>query len=77
MNPFVKFMQTPAGRVARIVAGVALLGAGLIVIGGTTGYAVAVVGLVPAAAGLFDRCLMAPFFGVPFSGARIRALNRE
>ena len=34
--------------------------------------AVAAVGVVPVAAGVFDFCLLAPLFGHPFSGGRIR-----
>ena len=74
MNPFVRFMQTPAGRVIRVVAGGALIGAGLISVGGVPGVVMAVVGVVPLAAGLFDICVFAPFFRIPFSGARIRAI---
>ena len=75
MNPFVRFMQTPAGRIGRIVAGVTLMGAGLIGVGGSGGYLMAILGTVPLAAGLFDICLMAPFFRMPFSGAKIRAMQ--
>jgi hypothetical protein len=34
---------------------------------------VAVVGLVPLVAGVFDFCVFAPLFGDPLSGAQIRA----
>jgi hypothetical protein len=75
MNPFVKFMQTPAGRVGRIVAGLALIGAGVLGVSGAQGYLLAILGLVPLGAGLFDICLLAPFFRIPFSGAKIRAMQ--
>lgn len=77
MNPFVRFMQTPAGRIGRIVAGVALIAAGLIGPGGSIGYFLAGLGVIPLAAGLLDVCLMAPFFRVPFSGVKIRAMDRH
>ncbi len=54
MNPFVKFMSSPAGRITRIVAGILLVGLGVLVIHGVGGIVVAVVGLVPLLAGLFD-----------------------
>ena len=76
MNPFVRFMQTPAGRIARIVAGVALIAGGFVGVGGVAGYAIAAVGLIPLGAGVFDMCLLAPFFKVPFSGAKIRELDK-
>ena len=73
MNPFVKFMASPAGRIVRIVAGIVLIALGLLVIHGVGGIIVAVVGLVPLVAGLFDFCVFAPLFGAPLSGPKIRA----
>lgn len=73
MNPFVKFMASPAGRIVRIVAGIVLIAWGLLSLGGTTGIIVAVVGAVPLFAGLIDVCLFAPLFGNPISGPKIRA----
>ena len=75
MNPFVSFMHTPAGRVGRIVSGLAMIGAGLIGVGGAAGYVTAALGVIPLAAGLFDICLLAPFFRIPFSGKKIRAMK--
>ena len=75
MNPFVRFMQTPAGRAVRVVGGVSLIAVGLLGVGGVTGYVMAAAGLVPLAAGLFDFCLFAPIFRIPFSGERIRAMK--
>lgn len=73
MNPFVKFMASTAGRLVRVVAGIALIIWGLMGLGGTTGIIVAVIGAVPLLAGLFDFCLFAPLFGAPMSGPKIRA----
>ena len=73
MNPFVNFMASTTGRIVRIVAGLALIGWGLLGLGGTSGLIVAIVGLVPLAAGLFDFCVFAPLFGNPLSGRKIRA----
>ena len=77
MNPFVRFMQTPAGRIVRVVGGGALIGAGLYGVGGVPGYVMAVLGVVPLAAGLFDFCVFAPVFRTPFRGAKIREMIRE
>jgi len=37
------------------------------------GIVLAVVGLVPLLAGVFDVCLFAPLFGAPLKGADVRA----
>jgi hypothetical protein len=57
------FMAGPAGRAIRVVAGIALIAVGLIT-GGSGGVVLAVVGLVPLAAGAFGFCLLGPLFGV-------------
>ncbi|MEZ4553320.1 MAG: DUF2892 domain-containing protein [Dehalococcoidia bacterium] len=72
MNPIFQFLASTAGRVTRAVAGLALIALGLGAIGGTTGIVVAVVGVVPLAAGVFDFCVFAPLFGRPFNGPRLR-----
>jgi hypothetical protein len=73
MNPFVSFMASPAGRIVRIVAGIALVVWGWFGLGGTTGIVIAIVGLIPLLAGVFDFCVFAPLFGAPLSGPQIRA----
>lgn len=70
---FVSFMAGAAGRVLRLVAGLALIVVGLLVVGGTPGSVVAAVGAIPLVAGLADVCLFAPLFGAPFAGRAIRA----
>jgi hypothetical protein len=73
MNPFVKFMASPAGRITRIVAGLVLAALGFLVLRGVGGIILGVVGLLPLVAGLFDFCVFAPLFGAPMSGPKIRA----
>ena len=73
MNPFVKFMASAAGRITRVVAGIILVALGLSVMHGVGGIILAIVGLVPLLAGLFDFCVFAPLFGAPMSGSKIRA----
>jgi hypothetical protein len=65
---FVGFMRGTAGRLLRIVAGLALIIVGLLVVKGTAGIVMAVVGIVPLAAGIFNFCLFGPLFGVSFFG---------
>lgn len=67
------FMASGVGRIARIVAGIALIAVGLLVVEGTAGIVLAVVGAVPLLAGLFDFCIFAPLFGAPLQGPRIRS----
>ncbi|MBJ7471387.1 MAG: DUF2892 domain-containing protein [Solirubrobacteraceae bacterium] len=61
-------MSSTAGRVLRIVAGIALIIAGLAAIQGTAGIIVAIVGLVPLLAGVFGVCFMAPLAGGSLRG---------
>lgn len=72
MSAFVNFMASNTGRIVRIVAGVALIAAGLLAVTGTAGIVLAVIGILPLAAGLFDFCVFAPLFGSPLSGKKIR-----
>jgi DUF2892 family protein len=62
---FVEWMSQPAGRILRVVAGVVLIGVGLY-FQGVWGYVVAIVGVVPVLAGVFNFCLIAPILGAPF-----------
>jgi hypothetical protein len=74
MNPFPKFMASPAGRIIRIIAGLALIAWGFFGnLNTVIGIILIVVGLVPLVAGLFDFCVFAPLFGAPMGGKKIRA----
>lgn len=73
MNPFIKYLASTTGRSIRVVVGIALVAWGLMGLNGTTGIIVAIIGLVPLLAGLFDFCVFAPLFGAPLSGPKIRA----
>lgn len=64
---FAEWMAKPAGRILRIVAGLVLIGVGLYV-QGVLGILIAIVGVVPVLAGVFNFCVIAPFLGVPFRG---------
>lgn len=71
MKTFTRFMASSAGRGLRIVAGLGLMVWG-IAMGGTGGTILAVVGILPLAAGGLDFCILAPLFGEPLSGKEIR-----
>jgi hypothetical protein len=60
----VRFMNGSAGRSVRVLAGVALIIAG-ITTGGAGGLILAVVGVVPLAAGGAGICLAAPLLRAP------------
>lgn len=65
-------MASTSGRLARVVAGIVLIAVGLSA-GGTGGWVLAIVGLVPLGAGAVDVCVFAPLAKLPFSGKEIRA----
>ena len=69
----IDFLASSTGRWVRIAVGGVLFAVGLLAIEGTAGTIVAVIGLVPLLAGMLDVCLLAPLFGAPLSGRRIRA----
>jgi len=60
----VRLVNSPSGRTARALVGLALIVAGTAG-GGAGGLALALAGLVPLAAGALGVCLAAPLFGVP------------
>ena len=65
----VTFMSSPAGRLARVIAGIALIVVGLAVVGGTGGIIIAIVGLVPIGAGAGNVCLLGPVLGSDLPGS--------
>lgn len=65
---FVHFMRSSGGRLLRVLAGAALIGVGIGAIGGAAGIVVAVIGIVPLLAGIFNFCLFGPLFGVDLWG---------
>jgi hypothetical protein len=72
MTGLFRFLGSSAGRATRIIAGVALILAGLFVVGGTAGWIIAIVGVLPLLAGSVDVCIFAPLFGLPFVGPALR-----
>ena len=77
-HTFARFMAGPAGRGIRIIAGLALIGAGWTRIGTLLGVALMIAGLVPLLAGVFNVCVLAALIGAPFSGrAALAGRNDE
>ena len=59
MTSIIGYMNRgPLGRALRFVLGVALIAYGLLVLGGTVGTVVAIVGLLPIALALWGHCLL-------------------
>lgn len=69
---FTDFMASKNGRLLRIVAGIIIIAVGLLLVEGTGGIIIAIIGLVPLIAGATDTCVFAPLFGEPFKGKDIR-----
>lgn len=70
---FAQLMSTAGGRLGRVLAGTALIGAGLALIGGLPGILLAAVGAVPLLAGILDLCIFSRLFGGPLPGSAIRS----
>jgi len=69
---FARFINSPAGRVARVAAGLAFLAWGYTQRGDTTGVVLMAIGLIPLLAGGLDLCLISALLGGPLSGAALR-----
>lgn len=71
---FARFLNSPSGRVFRIVAGVGFLAIGLVAVAG--GQPIGVLSLVwsvfPLSAGAFDVCYISAALGGPLAGKQIR-----
>lgn len=67
-----EFLGSTAGRIVRAIAGLVLIALGIWGAAGTWQWVLILIGLVPLAAGVFDFCLFAPLFGLPFVGERLR-----
>ena len=69
---FSQFMASNMGRILRIIAGIVLIAVGF-TMKSTGGYVIAVIGALPLLAGIFDVCIFAPLFKMPFTGKKIRS----
>ena len=65
-------MANSTGRIVRILAGLLLIGVGILWVQGLWGWILVIIGLVPLLAGAFDKCVFAPLFGLPFDGPGLR-----
>lgn len=70
---FSQFLNRPAGRVFRVVAGSAFLVTGVLLRRTGLGLAALAWSVFPLTAGGFDVCYISAALGGPFTGKRIRA----
>ena len=70
---FSRFLNRPAGRVFRIVAGLGFLVVGELYRSHTLGIVSMVWSVFPLSAGVLDICYISAVLGGPLSGARIRS----
>jgi hypothetical protein len=74
MHSFLFFMATTKGRIIRVVMGIIFIVVGYS-LHNEVGYGLIAFGLLPLTAGAFDACYLGPFFGLPFTGAKVRACS--
>ena len=72
-SAFSQFINSPTGRVFRVVAGTGFLVAGYLNRGRTLGLLSMAWSVLPLSAGAFDLCFISAVLGGPLSGAKIRS----
>jgi hypothetical protein len=70
---FSRFLNSPAGRVFRLVVGAGFLIVGYLYRGHALGVLSMMWSVFPISAGAFDICYLSALLGGPLSGAKIRA----
>jgi hypothetical protein len=74
---FARFVNSPTGRVVRIVAGIVLLVWGYTQRANVGGMVLMAAGLIPLAAGGFDWCLISALLGGPIRGTVLRQTDSQ
>jgi hypothetical protein len=69
---FARFINSPAGRGTRIVAGLAVFAWGYAQRASGVGLVLMALSLVPLVAGSLDWCLVSALLGGPIRGAEVR-----
>ena len=74
-SSFARFLNSPGGRLFRILAGVGFLGLGVVGLAG--GHLIGALslawGVLPLSAGALDICYISAALGGPLSGKQIRS----
>ena len=73
---FSKFINSPAGRIFRFVAGIGFFVIGYVYRDHTLGVLSMVWSVFPLSAGVFDVCYISAVLGGPLSGAKIRSKHK-
>jgi hypothetical protein len=73
---FSKFINSPAGRIFRLVAGIGFLVLGYVYRDHELGVLSMVWGVLPLSAGAFNICYISALLGGPLSGAKIRDMHK-
>ncbi len=72
---FSRFLNSPAGRIFRLVAGAGFLVVGWLYRDHLPGVLSMVWSVFPLSAGAFDICYISAVLGGPLSGAKIRRIS--
>ncbi len=70
---FSRFLNSPAGRIFRVAAGLGFLVVGYMYRGHALGVVSMVWSVFPLSAGVLDICYISASLGGPLSGAKVRA----
>ena len=73
---FARFINTPAGRVVRIIVGIILIVWGYTIADTGLGIVLMIIGLFPLVAGVFDLCLASALLGGPVKGETLRSSKK-
>ena len=76
-SEFAKFINTPEGRILRMVAGFGFIITGYVERDKKAGIISLLWGLLPLSAGLLDLCFVSAVLGGPLSGKKIRQMQSE
>ncbi len=71
-SAFSGFLNSPVGRIFRLIAGTGFLVIGYVYREHALGVLSMIWGVFPLSAGAFDICYISALLGGPFSGAKIR-----
>lgn len=72
-----RFLNSPAGRIFRVVAGCGFLLVGYLFRDRALGVLSMMWSIFPLSAGAFDVCYISAVLGGPFSGAKIREKQKN
>lgn len=76
-SAFSRFLNSPSGRIFRLLAGAAFLMVGYLYRDHLWGWLCIVWSILPLTAGAFDVCYISAALGGPLMGAKIRQIARK